>query len=264
MKSFETRTTWLIVIGLLVFAAVASAAWPAVANSLNLEPGLGGPGGAGGLDTELDGVPLPAVLEGLPGVDLIADDEGRISPWLVLAVIGGLVTGLIIGTGLVIGLLLRLLDRQTRKVKADPQFNEQAAALAQREKERLQQLARSQPPAPTPVHERPRWSLVATALIILFFVFLAGFALSDTFYGGGDVELFEGRYGNPALPLAGGMALVALLVLITAVRGRRSRVLDSDENAPVSWGMIWVVVSGLIFLGIGIGLTLAMRTVEAP
>lgn len=265
MKSFETRTTWLIVIGLLVFAAVASVAWPAIVDSLDLGFDLpGGPSVAGELETELEAVPLPDWMAGLPGVEAVADDEGRVNPWLVLAVVGALVTGLILGTGLVMGLVLRLLDRFTRNVKEDPAYNEQAAALAQREKEQLRQLAQSRPPTPSPDHERPRWSLVATSLLILFFVFLAGFALSDTFYGGGDVELFEGRWGNPALPLAGGLALVALLILIGTVRVRRGRTLDGNENAPVSWSLIWVIVSGFIFLGIGIGLTLAMRTVEAP
>jgi hypothetical protein len=69
---------------------------------------------------------------------------------------------------------------------------------------------------------------------------------------------------DPALPFAGGLALVTLLFLILAVAWRRGRRYESNENAPVSWGLIWVVISGLIFVGIGIGLTLAMRTVEVP
>lgn len=257
MKSFETRTTWLIVIGLLIFAAIASALWPAIAGSLDLGLG-GGPAIGGEIETTLEGIPLPDWLAGLPGMDAVTDDEGRMSPWLVLAVIGALVTGLIVGGGLVMGLLYRLLDRQTRNVKADPKFNEQAAALAQREKERLQQAVQSRPPDPIPDHKRSRWSVVATALIIIFLVFLTGLAVADTLYADVDTGL-----SNPVLAVAGGFALFALLI-VAAVIWRRGRIGESNENAPVSWGMIWVVVSGLIFLGIGLGLTLAMRTVEVP
>ncbi len=255
MKSFETRTTWLIVIGLLVFGAIASALWPVIAGSLDL--GLGGGSAAPSqIETSLDGIPLPDALAGLPGMDAVTDDEGRISPWLVLAVIGALVTGLIVGGGLVMGVLFRLLDRQTRDVKADPAFNEQAAALAQREKERLQQLAQSQPPDPVPDHTRNRWSVVATALVTIFLVFLTGLAVADTLYEGVDTGL-----GNPVLAVAGIFALFALLITVAMI-WRRGRTGPSNENAPVSWGMIWVVVSGLIFLGIGLGLTFAMRTIE--
>ena len=257
MKSFETRTTWLIIIGLLIFAAVASAVWPAIAGSLNLD--LGGGSGIGSeIETTLDGVPLPDWMAGLPGMDAITDDEGRISPWLILAVIGALVTGLIVGGGLVMGLLFRLIDRQTRNVKADPAYNEQAAALAQREKERLQQAAQSRPPDPIPDHKRSRWSLVATALVTVFLVFLTGLAVADTIYADVDTGL-----SNPVMAVAAGAALTALLI-VAAVVWWRGRTGESDENAPVSWNMIWVVVSGLIFLGIGIGLTLAMRTIETP
>ena len=101
MKSFETRTTWLIVIGLLIFAAVASALWPAIAGSLDLRPGGGGPGAGRQIETTLEGIPLPDALAGLPGVGAVTDDEGRISPWLVLAAISALVVGLIVGGGLV-------------------------------------------------------------------------------------------------------------------------------------------------------------------
>jgi len=258
LKSFETRTTWLIVIGLLIFAAVASALWPAIAGSLDLRPGGGGPGAGRQIETTLEGIPLPDALAGLPGVGAVTDDEGRISPWLVLAAISALVVGLIVGGGLVMGVLLRLIDRLARNVKADPTFNEQAAALAQREKERLQQLTQSQPPDPVPDHSRSRWSVVATTLVIVFLVFLTGLAVADTIYAGVDTGL-----SNPVLTVAAVAALVALLIVV-AVVWRRGRTVESNENAAVSWGMIWVIVSGLIFLGIGIGLTLAMRTVEVP
>jgi hypothetical protein len=260
LKSFETWRTWVIIIGLLLFAAVASVAWPAIVDSLNLDLDLSGSGrGAGELETALDGIPVPDAVAGLPGISALVDDEERISPWLVLAAISALIISLIVGTGLVLGILFRLLDRQTRQVKADPEFNENAAALAQREKERLQQRAQEQPPTPMPSHERPRWSLVATSLVILFFVLLVGFAVGDTLYGGAT-----DNGGDPVLALVLGLGLAALLVMVAAILLRRGRPYVSNENASISWGVIWVVISGLVFLGIGLGLTLAMRTVEAP
>lgn len=262
MKSFETWRTWLIIIGLLVFGAVASVAWPAIVDALdfdaNLDFGSYFGGTAGAVEQESDNIPLPDWLAGLPGVGAVVDDDGAVHPLLVLAVLGGLLVGLIAGIGLVIGLIFRLLDRQARQVKADPGFQSNAAALTKREQERLRAKAESQPPTPMPSHEHPRWSAVATVLVILFFVLLVGFALADTVYPAGPIELASGWWVDPALPWSLGMVLVALLSILFFARNR-SLAAGGDENRPISWNMVWVIVTGLVFLGIGLGLTMAMR-----
>ncbi len=258
MKSFETWRTWLIVGGLLLFGAIASVAWPAIVDSLNLELNVGG---GPGIRT-LEPIPLPGWMSSLPGMSALVDDNGAINPFLVLGALTVLLLGAIVTTGLIIGLLLRLLDRQTRDVKADPQFQQNQAALEQREKARLQTLAREQPPTPLPEHERPRWSRWATSLVVLFFVFLASFAIAGTLYPGGVMEL-GGQSVNAGLTLGGILTLFTLLILLWLVP-RRAAAMEGGENRPISWNMIWVVVTGLVFLGIGVGLTLAMWVAETP
>jgi hypothetical protein len=264
LKSFETRTTWLIIIGLLIFGAIASVVWPAIIDSLDSGLGLSlGARPAGGLQP-LEPVPLPAWMSGLPGMEAVAGDSGELNPLLVLVVITAVFVGLVVGTGLVLGILLRLLDRQTRNVKADSEFQAKLTAQQQREKERFRALAQEQPPSQIPDHERPRWSRVATSLVILFFIFLAGFAMADTFYPSGAIEVAGGRSVDAGLSLAGGLTLLALLLILLVTPRRRAVAGAGGENRPVSWNMIWVIVTGLVFLGIGIGLTLAMRVVEVP
>lgn len=264
MKSFETWSTWLIIIGLLVFGAVASVAWPAIADSFDLGVDLSPGnilGGGAEIERETESVPLPAWMAGLPGVEAVVDDSGGINPLLVLAALTALLVGLIAGGGLVLGFIVRLLDRQTRQVKSDPEFQESAASLARREQERQRALAESQPPSGVPEHQHPRWSVVATSLVILFFVLLLGFALADTLYPAGPIEVASGRWVDPAIPWAIGLVVSTLLLILIVVRGR-AMTIGGNENQPISWNLIWVVVTGLVFLGIGIGLTLAMRVVD--
>jgi hypothetical protein len=263
LKSFETWRTWLVVVGLIIFGAVASVAWPAIVDTLN--PGLNlGVGSGGGVGiTAIEPIPLPAWMSGLPGISALVDENGAINAFLVLGALTALLAGAIVTTGLVIGLILRLLDRQTRNVKANPQFQQNLTTLEQREKDRLQALAREQPPTPLPQHERPRWSRVATSLVILFFVFLASFAIADTLYPGGTMELGGGRSVNAGLTLGWILTLFTLLILLWVVP-RRSVAVEGGESRPISWNVVWVVVTGLVFLGIGVGLTLAMRVVAVP
>jgi hypothetical protein len=263
LKSFETWRTWLVVVGLIIFGAVASVAWPAIVDSLNLGVNFGAGSGSGVGITAIEPIPLPAWISGLPGISALVDENGAINAFLVLGALTALLAGAIVTTGVVIGLILRLLDRQTRSVKADPQFQQNLTTLEQREKARLQALAREQPPTPLPPHDRPRWSRVATSLVILFFVFLASFAIADTLYPGGTMQLAGGGSVNAGLTLGAILTVFTLLILLWVVP-RRSVAVAGGENRPISWNMVWVVVTGLVFLGIGIGLTLAMRVVEAP
>ncbi|MDT8305341.1 MAG: hypothetical protein RRC07_05350 [Anaerolineae bacterium] len=262
MKSFETWRTWLIIIGLLVFGAVASVAWPAIVDSINLDFDLSLAGRSGEVEQESGSIPLPAWLAGLPGVDAVVDDSGGVHPLLVFVVLAALFVGLIAGAGIVLGLLVRVLDRQVRQVKSDSEFQESAAALARREQERLRARSQSQPSSDMPAHQHPRWSVVATSLVVLFFVLLLGFALADTLYPSGPIELASGRWVDPAVPWSIGLVVFALLLILVVVRSRGAA-LGGNENQPVSWNMIWVVITGLVFLGIGIGLTLAIRGAAA-
>ena len=56
------------------------------------------------------------------------------------------------------------------------------------------------------------------------------------------------------------VVLLSVLVLYLALRRRDPLELDSAEveNKPVKWGTIWVILTGLIIVGIGTGLAIAL------
>lgn len=266
MKSFETIRTWLIVLGLLLFSGLASLAWVALSGQ---ETALETP--SFGLDLAIEvGEPVTIQLdqyllgEVLVEAPLISQLHGVEVPSLLLA---GILTAITIGGLLAIGLPLALiyvrLDRQAEEVKEDPEFQEQQAALEKKETERLRALKEEKPPTPIPSHEMPRWAAISTALVVLFFVILVSFALADTFYTEGSIQLGTNLFVDPGVVLSLVLGLVTLIAL-SGTLGRRTeseeeQAEDKDE-AHIPWGVIWVALTGFIFLGIGTGIMIAIRS----
>ncbi len=265
MKSFETLRTWLIIGGLILFSAVASVIWLTVS----------GQGGLPGLD--LGGISLPrfAIEMGEPitiqldqyllgevlvDAPIIGNLQGQqVHPLILAAILAAVTVGGLLVVGVPLAFIYVMLDRQAEQVKDDPQFQEQQSALAKKETERLRAVNAEQPATAIPSHQMPRWATASTALVIVFFVILVSYALADTFFPGGEL-LFGSTIVDPALLMAVVLGLITVIALALTL-GRRPMSDEAEtEDGRVPWGAIWVAVTGFIFLGIGTGLMLAIRS----
>ena len=269
MKSFETIKTWLIVGGLLLFSGLASLAWVALSGQENGQ-GLAAPNLGLDLGLELDPgeqvtIQLDKYLLGevLVEAPLLRELQGQEVSSLVLAAILAAVTiGGLLAVGVPLGLVYMMLDRQAEQVKEDSEFQEKQSALAQKERERLRTLNEAKPPTPVPSHQMPRWAVASTSLIILFFVIMVSYALADTFYTDGDVNLGSNIFVSPALILSAVLGIVTVIALAGTLGRRADGLEDNDEadRGRIPWGAIWVALTGFIFLGLGTGLMLAIRS----
>lgn len=268
MKSFETWKTWALIIGLLLFSGLATVAWPSIQGRFELDlEGLDAAPAVGGLDIEtgdmvtieLEDYLLGEVLVQAPLIGRL--DGMEVNPLVLTAVLTVIMFGALFAMAIPLALIYVRLDRETVALKEDEAFQAKQAELEKRQKEEIKALAESQPPDPIPDHERSRWSAVSTAGIFLLFVIFAGFALADTFFPEREVQFYSDALVNPALPLVGVLTVITLLGLIAYFwpRGGAALVSAEGDDRPIPWGTLWVVVSGLIFLGIGIGLMLAVR-----
>lgn len=264
LKSFETIRTWLIVVGLLLFSGLASLAWVTLSGQ---ETGLEAP--SLGLDLAIDvGEPVTIQLdqyllgEVLVDAPLISQLQGVQVPSLLLAAILTAITvGGLVAIGLPLALIYVRLERQTEEVKEDPEFQERQAALEKQETERLRALNEEKPPTPMPSHEMPRWAVASTALVILFFVIMISFTLGDTFYAGDSVQLGRNFFVDPGIVISLVLGLITLIGLAGTL-GRRStegEQVEDEDREGIPWGVIWVALTGFIFLGVGIGIMLAIR-----
>lgn len=267
MKSFETLRTWLIVIGLLLFSGVASLGWIALSDSgtgaffdinqaLNVDIGMPVETETELVTIQLDQYLLGEVLVEAPLIQRL--DGVQVHPLLLAALLAAFIVGGIVGMGLPLAFIYVRLDRETEATKEDPEFQEKRQTLEQREKEELKERNERQPAGDIPSHEMPRWRKISTSLVILFFVILIGLALSDTFVPEGEVRVGN-TFLDPAVLVSGALALVTALVLAVYYSRGADVAFDAGDDAEIPWGTIWVVISGLIFVGIGTGIMLVIR-----
>jgi hypothetical protein len=158
-------------------------------------------------------------------------------------------------TGLIITILMKLGDKFTTKIKASDEYQAHAAALEQKEKETLK-TKREAHPEPTPSHNRP-YTLdpLSFSLLILFFVAVFAILSYSLIAPTGEYMLFGATFytGMPILVL---FLVVTIPLLAWRVRRNRLDAVAETDYSPIPWDFIAVLVTGLLVVGVGVGLML--------
>ena len=106
---------------------------------------------------------------------------------------------------------------------------------------------------PQPSHKMPRWSIISNALIALMFVGFATMVLVRNFFPEGVTEM-DGRIVNVTTPVFVVFALITLLVMGLRLRPHKIEAVDKTDSGGIPWDFIAVLITGLIMLGLGIGI----------
>lgn len=262
MKISESWKNWLIAGGLLIFAGLASAVWLYFSSQES----------TGGAEEDLAAEQLPVVIQiedyllgsDLLKLGLIQDLDGtEISQGLVVLGALVIVSFTVVGFGVVLALITWFGSRQITTVETSDGYLEATRNLEARRKEEVKALMEEQPPnEPLPQEKRAGWSWFATSLMILVLVWSLGLILGATL-------LHDVSFTLLGLEIMASTSVNLILILLTAIvlyvvaRRRGPVELQSGvtDNQPVNWGTIWVVVTGLLILGIGTGLAIAMRSI---
>ena len=248
----------LIIVGLLIAVGAATVILPALRDSAS---------GEGGPLLETSNEPLTINLGGfllgeeLEKVDLLKDNvDGKTLDPMVMAgaMVGMLVVG-VAGFAVFLIVLMQFLDTRVSGVKNDEDYQEAANNLEQREKADNKALRESQPPTPMPNHQRPRWDAFSTAVVILMFAALTGVAVLQTLRPDLTVEI-AGTLLPAAIPVMLLIMLVTGVILIFTLKPKRLAAVDETDYEPVNWSAIWVALSGLILIGVGTGMVIAIRS----
>jgi hypothetical protein len=260
----ESWKTWIIVAGLLIFAGIASATIPFLIDQLNNSDEPSTSRETHPTVTTIDVSELPFIGEVLVEIPFIAENIQGLSITLLQAfgVIFGVVLVTVGAFGVLITLLVFIPSRWINNVYADKGYQEAQTELEERQKASLKNLQQEQPLAePVEAERRIRWSAVTFGLIVVVLVWVTSVLLAFGLFQNETISI--GGFDISAVALLSLVSVVVtIIVLYLALRRRDPTELETAEsdNKPVNWGAIWVIVTGLLVVGIGTGLAIAFTS----
>jgi hypothetical protein len=263
LNNRESLKTWAAVTVVLIFAGVASAVVPWLFNQAQTESAATAAAPSGPVETAIDVGQLPFIGEVLVDIPFIAENiQGQ--PITMLQAFGiaiGVVLAGIGAAGMAITGLVVLFDRFVNRVHGDEKYQTAVTQLDQREKERVGEIRKGQPAtAASGGKAGSRWSMGVYGFIFLIFVWIGGLVVGNVYLADSEANLLGLTVSASAL-LNLVLGLLTIVVLFLLLRKRSLDELENPEsdNNPVNWGYIWIVVSGLLIVGLGAGAALAVR-----
>ena len=187
-----------------------------------------------------DPIALPFALPGL---------GDSVAPLLAVASFTALFLGLILGMGIVIRFLFPLLDKLIVGTTSADGYTQRRAALNKQESDQIKQWSKERPGGGVPNHDRYRWAAISTALTSALLGGYLGVAINENFMHGENQFFWGVVFG----------IVTALLVYLT-MRPRQVQYVNSQDTNVMDWGNLWVVLTGLIVLGIGLGVMMFVRS----
>ena len=233
--------SWLVLVGALIAVGILSAVVPSLLGGNGVSGGGSAPPSLPSIDTSNGQVALPSFLANLTGIESLSE----VTIFLILTAI---ITGAIISTGIVIFFLYRMLDTTISGVKDDEEYQSGVNELETRRKAANKQYLQDSPPTPMPSHERHGWTAFSASALMALMLSYFGAAFSDNFLG-----------GNNQLWWSVGFAAAGLLAGLAFFRKTWVVETEKADTAAVDWGTIWVVLTGLVVLGIGLGVMMWVR-----
>jgi hypothetical protein len=249
--------TWALIIGVLLFAGLASAILPFLVDRI---AAARPPAPAPGSDIVTLRIEDFLLGEELMAIPFIANLNGlELNQILVL---GLLIGGILFGLGALavpLALVMYLLGRQLPRVYRDDSYQAALSKLDKRASGEVAERRQAQPISrPAPPEKIARGLAWTTAAAILFFVWLIAFVVGVSFFGDRTVAL-----GSFSMSATSFLVLAALLItiLLLFVVGRRfnpTRLTAPElDNRPLTWGWVWVILTGLILVGLSTGVSIA-------
>lgn len=244
----------------MIFAGLASALVPIIIDEI----GAGGSAAETAASSPAIVIDVANMLLGdeLIKIPFVAEQiDGRsLEVWQVLAIISGIVLISVGSLGLILTGAIWFLSRQVSAVYANEGFQEAQTALRNKEQAAIKDWQQARPTFGRNEPEaNARGAAYIFSFIIILLVWIAGLAFGESFLA--DATWKMGDFSLPASTVVTViLVLVTLSVLILAARSRGATQLFSgrSESTPVNWGIIWVIVSGLLIVGVGTGAAIAL------
>jgi hypothetical protein len=260
------NSTWLgvaIIAILIIGSGIATIFAPSLVATFNntmaqLTPGsASAPSAPANNEPETVAIDIPGMFYTV-GQDMVTYIPGasdlngsEVSSALIVGVLLVVITVLVFVVSLPLGLIVVMGARSTTTLQADAGYQQAVQNLENNEKAFVKERLSNQPPNGKPSGVMPRWSAISTTLVLM--------ALS---YFGGVV--FGSAIGANPVTWGQLFAIVALIICLLTIRPQKILQVDDTMNARPPWSSLWVLFSGALVVGLGLGAMYAVMTGNNP
>lgn len=262
MSKGKAWQTPLIIIGLIVLSAILTITWRTISGGLMSGGETGRPAGTA---VNIPAEPVEDVILDLEGLfpslapdyffEIPAIEElngGAYNPFTILAILAVVAFGGIIAVGLLLMFITRAADRTMTRVKEDQDYIKAVNNMEKGQQEYFREKNKIAPPNPKPSGVMPRWSALSTALVATALAFFFGTVVGANISHGAQ-QLF----GNV-------FAVATFAVTFYLVRPSNVFEVDKTDYNRTPWSTIWVILSGAIVVGLGMGFMFAVINGQDP
>lgn len=253
MNRTESLRNWIVILVLLIATGVITAVWPLINAAFDISFDLGLGSSRPPVETEPVVVPIPPPLaELLDTNEIVMTSAGVFLAFIAFFVV---VLVSVVVTGAIITFLIRMLDKSATAVAASEKYQQGVVALDKMTKEKIQQK-RSQSPKPNEPRDYVyQLDPLSFSLIILLFVGSLATLVYSLLVTTGEFSLFGLTLDSRGAVMLLFM-LLAIPILALLVRRRRLEAIPQKDYAPIPWDFIAVLITGLLIVGVGLGLML--------
>lgn len=237
MRNKQSLITWGIIFAILVVSGILTILLPVLL--------------AGGTSTALPSevntitIPLPVPIGGRTEVTLPS--------WQLMLGLAILVPALVIGAGLTLGIIYIIISKLVTRTTQSTDYQKSAASLQTRQNERIAKMRQTRPTSTAPESTWRRWSVITTAITILMFIAFITLLITSMIFPSGQITR-----QSSIINISGVLVMIAMLITLTVLgmwlRADRIASMDQGESLAIPWDFIAVLLSGLLVVGLGIGI----------
>lgn len=185
--------------------------------------------------------------------------EITLPSWQVMLGLAFLIPGLVIGAGLTLGIIYIILSRLVTRTTSSADYQTSVSSLQKRETDRIATMRQTRPTSAAPESTWRRWSVFTTALSILLFVAFTTFLFASALFPDRQI-IRQSEIVNIVSILVLAALMIAIIIMALWLRADRIAAFNRGESLAIPWDFIAVVITGLLVVGLGIGVIAILNT----
>lgn len=231
MNTKESTKTWVFILLFMVATSILSALWPTLTDS----------------GSDMVATPNETIYVQIPLVDK------EVAAPIAMAAIAAGSTVLIIVVGVGITMLFTLFAKFVRKEEESDSYKENTAALVTREKESLAAENKGRTTGGISDPRLKKWPTWGTAILVLFLVGALSMMASRLLWPPFGTDVVDGEIVSKGMNFVMFMVSVTAVILAVFLKPSYVNNIDKTDGDSAPWTLYWVVMLGLLVVGLNFG-----------